>query len=218
MNREFQRGEKDAAESTKLAQLVRHLNTSGHNPATSGNYSLRSVTSPGLCLMSESGIDKGLFTESNLLPVQIDTGKLHSSLASSGKRSSAETEVHVAIYQSTSAGCVLHSHLLEAILFADLFPGESTLYLEGLELLKGFRGVTTHLTKIAVPCFENTQDMGALSKEIGKSLTKTKPAFGILLRHHGLYVWGDSVEEAKRHLEVFEYVFKYYLRSRGNGR
>jgi methylthioribulose-1-phosphate dehydratase len=38
--------------------------------------------------------------------------------------------------------------------------------------------------------------------------------YGILLAGHGIYVWGKSIEEAKRHLEVFEYVFKYYLGKR----
>ena len=53
----------DHEEMKKLAALVRVMNTQGHNPATSGNYSLRSKTTPEIALVSESGIDKSKFTE-----------------------------------------------------------------------------------------------------------------------------------------------------------
>jgi methylthioribulose-1-phosphate dehydratase len=82
-----------------------------------------------------------------------------------------------------------------------------------LELLKGFHGVNTHETVINIPCFENTQDILELSENIKPAILEEENNYGLLLRGHGLYVWGHSVEEAKRHLEVFEYVFKYYLSS-----
>jgi len=207
---------KDRAEAKKLAALVRALNQAGHNPATSGNYSLRSAALPGCALVSESGIDKSLFTEKNLLPLDVATGKPHPSAR--GRKPSDEAAVHLQAYRSTSAGCVLHSHFLEALLFADLFPGRASVEVSGLELLKGFRGVKTHEASVSIPCFENTQDMDDLSVRIGAALKGKDGVHGILLRRHGLYVWGRDVAEAKRHLEVFEYLFKYHLRSKGKHR
>ncbi len=203
-------------ESTKrLASLVRDLNVGGHNPATSGNYSLRSKTSTEFCLVSESGVDKAQFNEQNFLPVRYDNLGLHDSLANSGRRSSAETAVHVSVYRATEANCVLHSHLLEALFFADLYPGQAVIHVEGMELLKGFKGIVTHESRVAIPCFDNTQDMVGLSEKIEAALADEERRYGLLLRRHGLYVWGDSVEDAKRHLEVFEYLFKYYLHHQG---
>jgi len=199
----------DLSEAALLAELVRALNHTGHNPATSGNYSLRSQSRPGLALVSESGIDKSLFQEANLLLVDQNSGELVGGLKNSGRKSSDETALHLAVYRATRANCVLHSHLLESLLFAELFPGESLIELTGLELLKGFRGVRSHEARVVVPCFQNTQDIASLAREAEKVLL-TQPCYGILLRGHGLYVWGDSVREAKRHLEVFEYIFKYY--------
>lgn len=203
----------DHEEMKKLAQLVRILNIHGHNPATSGNYSLRSQTSPDIALVSESGIDKSKFTEHNFLPIYYNTREMHPSYVPLNRKSSDETDIHLTIYQITNANCVLHSHMLDALLFADLFKGQEYATLKDLELLKGFKGVKTHDLEIKIPLFENTQDIRSLSETIKPAILAQKYSYGLLLRGHGLYVWGESVEEAKRHLEVFEYLFRYYIRA-----
>ena len=63
----------DLEEMKKLANLIRVMNTQGHNPATSGNYSLRSHIDPEIAFVSESGIDKSTFTEENFLPLYHNT-------------------------------------------------------------------------------------------------------------------------------------------------
>lgn len=199
----------DYEEMKKLAQLVRIMNLQGHNPATSGNYSLRSKTTPDIALVSESGIDKSKFTEENFLPVFYKTRQLHADY--SHRKSSDETDIHLTIYQVTNANCVLHSHMLDALLFADLFAGKPYATISQLELLKGFKGIKTHELDIHIPLFENTQDIAGLAEIIKPSILAQPNSYGLLLRGHGIYVWGDSVEEAKRHLEVFQYIFKYYL-------
>lgn len=204
----------DYEEMKKLAALVREMNSFGHNPATSGNYSLRSKTSPGIALVSESGIDKSKFTENNFLPIFYETRQMHPDYVSSGRKSSDETDIHLSLYQITNANCVLHSHHIDSLLFADLFAGKPYATIEGLELLKGFKGVNTHDLKINIPCFENTQDIAGLAEQIKPAILSQKYNYGLLLRGHGIYVWGESVEEAKRHLEVFQYIFKYYLNSK----
>ena len=203
----------DIQEMEKLSGLVRHLNSTGHNPATSGNYSLRSKSNPKIALVSESGIDKSNFNKDNFLPLFYHTGQIHPDFKDSGRKPSDETDIHLAIYQKTTANCVLHSHMLEALLFADLFRDKPYATIEGLELLKGFNGVKAHNTQINIPCFDNTQDIAKLAEEIKPAIVSDKNNYGLLLRGHGLYIWGESIDETKRHLEVFEYVFNYYLRS-----
>jgi len=203
----------DYEEMKKLATLVRVMNGLGHNPATSGNYSIRSKTSPEIAMVSESGIDKSQFTEDNFLPLYYAIRKMHESFGGSQRKSSDETDIHLTIYQITKANCVLHSHMLDSLLFADLFSNEDFATIKGLELLKGFRGVNTHELEIKIPIFDNTQDIAKLAEQIKPALLAQTNNYGLLLRGHGVYVWGDSVEEAKRHLEVFEYIFKYYLLS-----
>jgi methylthioribulose-1-phosphate dehydratase len=204
----------DLEEMKKLATLVRTLNKKGHNPATSGNYSLRSQTAPEMALVSESGIEKSLFTEEHFLPLNIETREMDPSYVEAQRKSSDETDIHLAIYKHTKANCVLHSHMLDSLLFADLFKGKQFATITGLELLKGFKGIKSHDEIIEIPIFENTQDIRALSEIIPPFLKNSINNYGLLLRGHGIYVWGDRVESAKRHLEVFEYIFKYYLSRR----
>lgn len=201
----------DHAEMKKLAALVRILNIQGHNPATSGNYSVRSKTSPGMAMVSESGIDKSKFTEDHFIPVNYETRQMDDEYKALSKKSSDETDIHLTIYQVTNANCVLHSHMLDALLFADLFADKNFATLKNLELLKGFKGVKTHEVEINIPVFENTQDIRLLAEEIKPAIQSQKNSYGLILKGHGIYIWGESVEEAKRHLEVFEYIFKYYI-------
>lgn len=197
---------------SNLAELVKKLNSSGHNPATSGNYSHRSNDNSEIAFISESGIDKSIFSKEDFIPLNIHTRE--SQEINIIRKPSDETDVHLTIYQSTEANCVLHSHFIETLWFANLFKGKAFADIQGLELLKGFKGVTTHDTIIQIPIFENTQDIKALSENIKGRINLDNNCYGIILSGHGIYVWGDSVKSAKRHLEVFEYVFKYYIGKR----
>lgn len=193
------------------------MNIQGHNPATSGNYSVRSKTNPNMAMVSESGIDKSKFTEDHFIPLNYMTREMDPDYKTLGKKSSDETDIHLTIYQVTNANCVLHSHMLDALLFANLFPNQAFATLKGLELLKGFKGVKTHDIEINIPMFENTQDIRSLAEEVKPSITNQPNNYGLILKGHGIYIWGESVEEAKRHLEVFEYIFKYYIQTRRLG-
>jgi methylthioribulose-1-phosphate dehydratase len=80
--------------------------------------------------------------------------------------------------------------------------------LEGYEILKGLSGVTTHTHLERVPLLKNTQDYSVLSRELREALENYPDAHGVLLSRHGLYTWGQSVAEARRHLEALEFLFE----------
>ncbi len=207
----YQLSIEENSELEKLVILIHQLNLKGHNLATSGNYSLYFKSMGDFALVSESGIDKSKFKTSNFLPVSLTTKKILESEEFRNRKSSDETALHLALYKEAGAGCVLHSHFLESLLFARKFPGQSYLKLTGLEMLKAFKGVKSHEETVILPAFDNTQNIDALSLKIGSALKESKNCYGIMLRDHGLYVWGSSVDEAKRHLEAFEYIFKFIV-------
>jgi methylthioribulose-1-phosphate dehydratase len=201
----------DMEQMDLLAQLIRQLNQRGHSPATSGNYSLRSLTNSDKIIISESGIDKQNFLVENFVSIN-KAGELDSAFSS--RKSSDETDLHLMIYDKSKAGCVLHSHHLNSVLFADIFSGKDIAWLEDLELLKGLAGVDTHEARVPLPIFDNSQNISVLVKEISPIFEKHQALQGFLLRGHGLTCWGKDLHEAKRHLEVFEYIFSYYLERR----
>jgi methylthioribulose-1-phosphate dehydratase len=121
-------------------------------------------------------------------------------------KSSTETPIHTAIYDLFDAGAVLHTHSVGATAFSLRHAKAGSVAFAGLELLKGLAGITTHETSIDVPIFANDQDMARFSAMIREAL-RGRQVYGFLIAGHGLYTWGATLRDARRHLEVFEFLF-----------
>jgi methylthioribulose-1-phosphate dehydratase len=186
--------------------LAHHCGAKGWVPATSGNFSVRLSATD--CAVTASGGDKGKVTPEGIIRAAID-GPAH-------PRASAEAPLHYAMYRlSPQVGAVAHVHAQSAVLASIVFAGDGKLRIEGLELLKAFRGVVTHETHLDVPIFDNDQDMDALSVRVQVRLTAEGLGWGFLLAGHGLYVWGQDANEALRHLDAFDYLFTLILKLKG---
>jgi len=122
------------------------------------------------------------------------------------KPPSAEAALHASVYRLYArAEAVLHVHSVASITLTRLLPRGSDLVLEGYETLKVLPGVTTHDTRVVIPVFDNSQDMTALGRAVEARLVMLQPAPpALLLRGHGIYAWGASVEEAERVVEALE--------------
>ena len=87
-------------------------------------------------------------------------------------------------------------------------------------MLKGLEGVRTHETFVEVPVFANTQDMTELAGRVRERFAgldwsaARPPVHGFLLSRHGLYTWGRDLAEARRHVEIHEFLFECVARSR----
>jgi len=84
------------------------------------------------------------------------------------------------------------------------------LHLRDLEMLKGLAGVGTHQTVVKVPVLANDQDLARLSKVASPHLGQAP--HGLLIAGHGLYAWGKDLGEAKRHLEIHEFLLEQHWR------
>lgn len=190
-----------SAEAEALCATARWCYTRGWVPATSGNFSVRSGRH---ILITPSGLDKGTLTPENLLEINPE-GR-----AMGGRGTpSAETGLHTVIYrQRPETHAILHVHSIWNTLLSGRFASTGYVPLEGYELLKGLAGVTTHAHLEQVPVIENTQDYAALSATLQATLDAHPRAHGVLLSRHGLYTWGQSVAEARRHLEALEFLFE----------
>ena len=89
----------------------------------------------------------------------------------------------------------------------------------GYEMLKALRGVTTHETQVRVAIFDNTQDIPGLASLLAARLADGDPALrhGFLIRGHGLYAWGQDVNEARRHVEALEFLMEVLARQTPGG-
>jgi methylthioribulose-1-phosphate dehydratase len=156
--------------------------------------------------MAPSGVDKGLVAPDDLITVDGD-GQL---LDGSGKPS-AETLLHLAIVKSRGAGAVLHTHSQAATLLSKMAcpSGDSASWIKvsGLEMLKGLEGIRSHEEEVKIPVLANDQDLKRLSAA-AQPLLPDAPQ-GLLIAGHGLYAWGATLDLAKRHLEILEFLLEH---------
>jgi methylthioribulose-1-phosphate dehydratase len=189
--------------STRLAELGRALYDRGWAMGTSGNYSAVLEPEPLRLVITRSGVDKGGLLPGDMLVVD-EEGK---ALRGAGKPS-AETVVHLAVVRTTGAGAVLHTHSVWNTLLSETAEEGGAVEISGYEMLKGLRDVTTHEHAERVPVVDNTQDYDRMSRDVEAALAAHPEAHGLMLRGHGLYTWGRDLAEAKRHVEIFEFLFE----------
>lgn len=179
----------------------------GWCPATGGNMSVREDNHS--CLITESGKDKGQLTSDNFLRVEIATN-----FVPSGRTPSAETGLHTLIYGLyPDVGAVLHTHSVNSTVLSRI-ERSNVLVLQGYEMQKSLAGQRTHLDQVFIPIFDNSQDIAALAAEIAQWAESHPLHYGFLVRGHGLTCWGNTVAEARRHLEGLEFLFQCELQLR----
>lgn len=195
--------------AARLAEAGRDFHARGWAPATSGNYSAVLSREPLRLAISASGIDKGALGASDFVSVDERGARV----AGTG-RPSDESVVHLAVVRERGAGAVLHTHSVWAtVLSQSATDGE--VVLEGLELLKGLSGVTTHEHVERVPVVANSQDYDRLAASVADALASHPGCHGLLLGGHGLYAWGQDIDQARRHVEAMEFLFEVVGRLHG---
>ena len=190
--------------STSLASIAREFQVRGWAVGTSGNFSAVVDREPLRLAMSPSGIDKGALMAEHILMIDQQVRVISGHAA----KPSDESPLHIRIIQERGVGAVLHTHSIWNTILSDLHADEEGLAIEGYEMLKGLEGVSTHQHREWLPILENSQDMSALADSIGETLRKHKSAHGFLIRRHGLYSWGENLAQAKRHVEIIEFLLE----------
>jgi len=187
-----------------LAAVAKGFHARGWLLGTSGNLSAVVQREPLRLAMSPSGVDKGELRPEQLLSID-ENGKIVS--AHDGKPSD-ESLLHLRIVKDRGAAAVLHTHSVWNTILSDLYASEGGVTIEGYEMLKGLQGVRTHEHTEFLPIIENSQEMPALADRVGQTLSKYDGAHGFLLRRHGLYSWGQTLAEARRHIEILEFLLE----------
>lgn len=207
----------------QLRAIGREFHARCWSLGTSSNYSIVASSDPLELLITASGKDKSALGPDDFVRVDA-TGRV---IDGSTRKSSAETLLHCLIADIVPTlgggpiGAVLHTHSVWSTILSRSDLAGGSLRIEGYEMLKGLEGIGTHDTVEDVPIFANGQDMSELAGRIRDRLTaadwsnpKRPPCHGFLLSGHGLYTWGQTLAEARRHIEIHEFLFEVVARSR----
>lgn len=191
-------------------RLSREISSAGENfyshgwvMGTSGNLSAVVSQEPMLLAITGSGLDKGHLSPDHVILIDEQMNVLQ------GKYNpSAETALHIALVQEMSCGAVFHTHSIWSTILSKFHEKDGGLWIEGFEMLKSLSGVKTHSHREWIPILQNSQDMDALAQELRSILKRETGIHGFMLSGHGLYTWGRTPQEAKRHVEGLEFLLE----------
>lgn len=194
--------------AAELAAIGQSFYRRGWVLGTSGNFSAVSDEHPLRLAITSTGLDKSALAPEHFLEIDEQARVLRGE----GKPS-AETGLHLAVVRMRGAGAVLHTHSLWSTVLSHQHASAGAVMIEGFEMLKGLEGVRTHEHRETLPIFENSQDIPQLAAEVSRRLAADPRLHGFLLRRHGLYTWGRTLAEAKRHVEILEFLLEALGRS-----
>ncbi|WP_442864087.1 methylthioribulose 1-phosphate dehydratase [Anoxybacillus sp. J5B_2022] len=189
----------------ELAEVKRELAARDWFMATSGNLSIKVSDEPLTFLVTASGKDKRKETAEDFLLVSADGQPAEATHL----KPSAETLLHVEIYKKTKAGCVLHVHTIDNNVISELYGDDGEVVFTGQEIIKAF-GLWEEDAVFRIPIIRNDAHIPTLAAEFSKHVHEDAGA--VLIRNHGITVWGRDAFEAKKFLEACEFLFSYHVK------
>lgn len=190
-----------------LCELLRTFYDKEWISGTGGGICSR--LSPDELLLAPSGVHKERVRPGDFFVVSLRDGRVVVRPKNPRLKPSECGPIFRAIICRRNAGSVIHSHALSAVLAADLAEADGRLVLGGFEMLKGIRGGSNRAVHV-LPVIENTPEEPQLTAQAEVALRSPEfaAAYGILVLDHGAYIWGADIWEAKRHAEVYHFLFE----------
>lgn len=198
-----------------LITAATHFYHQGWMLGTAGNLSAR--TPEGNFWITASGRPKGNLSREDFVCLTVEGKILDRGNPSPGepdRKPSAETAIHQAIYRLyPEAQACYHVHSVEANLVSN-FTAENDILLPPLEMIKGL-GVWDEQPVCRLPLFANQSDVPRIGLDIEQRFAAGGPPIpALLIRNHGVTVWGKSPIEAFHHIELIEFIFRYMVQAR----
>lgn len=196
---------------TALAVIAGEFYRRGWMAGTAGNLSARAGDDS--FWITRSGLPKGGLEEFDFLRIVIADGSIAERFEDTA-RPSAETSIHQVIYRLfPAARACFHVHTVDACLATARAPRAApALRLPALEMIKGL-DIWEQDPQVDLPLFDNILDVPTLSREIEHRFRHEPPPVpALMIRDHGITVWGDSLQQAFNRVEIVEFLMSYLAR------
>jgi methylthioribulose-1-phosphate dehydratase len=190
--------------ASALVGITRSFYARGWALGTSGNFSAVLSQDPLRLAITPSGTDKSELDAEEILTI----GQELNETDNLKKKPSAEALLHIKVVLARGAGAVFHTHSVWGTILSSVHAPAGGVMLEGFEMLKGLERVKSHEHREWLPIIENSQDMPALAESVSHALKQHPDSHGFLLKRHGLYTWGGNLAQAKRHVEILEFLLE----------
>lgn len=194
-----------------LVEIARDFHARGWMAGTAGNLSVRHDEDS--FWITASGVAKGRLRVSDFVRLTVAGCTVVERFEEQAKPS-AETALHCAVYQlfPTATAC-LHVHTVDATRVSmRAAPGVSSLGLPSIEMLKGL-DIWEQDPRVELPLFENLLAVPRIADAILERFTVVPPQVpALLIRGHGVTVWGETLQQAYNRVEIVEFLLSYLAR------
>jgi methylthioribulose-1-phosphate dehydratase len=182
----------------QLCALSRWVSQRQWLPLGSGVFSVR--TSEHSALFTDTDKDKNELSPADLLCYDWRQQN----------EASTATAIHQFLYQQNPHHkVVLQTHAIQTTVFSLLIQADQHLFV-GYELQQ--RVALTQAQRDCCPlAIFDPQSTALTLQELRHRFERDTLPFAFLIRGHGLYVWGDSIDSAKRHLETWQFLISCEL-------
>lgn len=185
-------------------------------------YSLGWVsgTGGGICiregdhvLVAPSGVQKERLDATQMFTLGLD-GEVIARPDDPALRPSECSSLFLKAITLRGAGAVIHSHSMHAVLATLLFDDEFAI--SHLEMIKGISGMA-YGDRLVVPIIDNTARECDLADSLEEAILAYPNTHAVLVRRHGVYIWGKDWIQAKTHAECYDYLFRAAVEMRRMG-
>ncbi|XP_041980152.1 probable methylthioribulose-1-phosphate dehydratase [Aricia agestis] len=161
--------------------------------------------------IAPSGVQKERMKADDLFVQTINDEDLELPPPEKRLKKSQCTPLFMLAYRERGAGSVIHTHSPHAVRCTLLWGDEFVITHQ--EMIKGIKDATLNRylrydEKLVVPIIENTPFERDLAGSLAEVLRRYPGTSAVLVRRHGVYVWGDSWQQAKTMTECYDYLFE----------
>lgn len=196
---------KEPSPRTLVVELCKQFYAQGWVSGTGGGISIRK---DGRVYLAPSGVQKERIAEEDLYELDSDENVLCRP-ANAGFTPSACQPLFFNAFRMRNAGAVIHSHAVDAMLVTLLYREQFEC--TQLEMMKGIAG-HGYYDKLVVPIIDNTAHERDLADNMARAIESHPTSHAVLVRRHGVYIWGEDWVQAKTHAECYHYLFEAAVR------
>lgn len=224
-----------------ICELCRLFYDNNWVTGTGGGISIRDVKgeNPNLVYIAPSGIQKEKLQPWEMFVVELPDEKLlrtpndcPAELTKSYKyKPSACTPLFMSCYTMRDAGACIHTHSQNAVMCSLLWGDKVEFEISHIEQIKALPklavnektgkvekiGSMQYFDKLVLPIIENTPHEEDLTDSLQEAIKNYPGTTAVLVRRHGIYVWGEDVWKAKVYNEALDYLLELAVKMKQSG-
>lgn len=201
-----------------IPELCRQMYDLGWVTGTGGGISIKHGDK---IFLAPSGVQKERMLSEDMFEVELDGTEYRAPPPEKGYAASQCTPLFFNAYNMRGAGACIHTHSQHAVMATLLTPGNE-FRITHQEMIKGIRVGSTKqnlrfFDELVVPIIDNTAEERDLTERMAQAMRDYPDTNAVLVRRHGVYVWGESWAKAKTMSECYDYLFEIAVKMRSVG-